>query len=372
MKFTTTAKHFRQALQIVEEIIPQRTTMQAATYVALTVKGKLLSIRGTDARNYLTFTTAITGEEDGTAIVPAKKLLDFVKSLSDENVDAKHDPAARKLCLTVADKKHIDLELPTLLEQDFPTPVPVKGETFTVKQLALQQALRLTGFAAAQEAADNKYVLNGCNLSFSSGACQVTATDGRRLARHRVHPVQPPTQPSKSGFIFPSVIVSLLLKHLTHDVVVQVTVSDNQVALEYETPEKETYLLQFAQIAEQYPDCDKFVIPPKNRYTINRLAFMQALKRATNVLTELNGKIFLNFEPNQLIIQVRTSDSSLQERIPMEFNGAPILSSFTPKYIAEALEELTDEVVTFDLESNQHPLVIESADYLYVSMPLRV
>ena len=160
MQFTTTAKRLKQALQIVEAVLPARTTLPAATHVKMSTKDGRLTLTTTNLHNLIHYTCAVDVTEDGVAVVPAKKFLDFVKTLSGEEISAKLDPQSRRLDVTTGS---IQLELPTLDDQEFPEPPPEKGDSFKIKQADLREALRLTSFAAEQNT--DRYILNGASSS---------------------------------------------------------------------------------------------------------------------------------------------------------------------------------------------------------------
>ena len=59
------------------------------------------------------------------------------------------------------------------------------------------------------------------------------------------------------------------------------------------------------------------------------------------------------------------------EKLPVEFRGKPLTAAFSPRYIAQALEEMSDANVSFDLEGEGKPIVFNGNSYLYLNMPLR-
>src|SRR5208282_5083496 len=124
MQFTTTAKRLKQALQIVEAVLPTRTTLPAATHVKMSTKNGRLTLTTTNLHNFIHYTYATDITEDGVAVVPAKRFLDFVKTLSGEEISAKLDSQRKRLDVAT---EGIQLELPTLDDQEFPDPTPEKG-----------------------------------------------------------------------------------------------------------------------------------------------------------------------------------------------------------------------------------------------------
>jgi len=373
MQFTTTAKRLKQALQIVEAVLPARTTLPAATHVKMSTKDGRLTLTTTNLHNLIHYTCAVDVTEDGVAVVPAKKFLDFVKTLSGEEISAKLDPQSRRLDVTTGS---IQLELPTLDDQEFPEPPPEKGDSFKIKQADLREALRLTSFAAEQNT--DRYILNGCLLFFSEeGKCQVIATDARRLAKYTFDPVSLPTEPDKARFLIPNNVAKVLADHLIHEVDLAITIGEKHVSLCFETPGQDNYFLHFSQVEGKYPECQGLIPNLNHANSINRMGFLLALKRAISIV-DAEGRVLLKFHGSSLEIEARGANASggssaclLVERLPVEFSGKPLTAAFSPKYIAQALEEMSDDNVSFDLEGEAKPIVFNGNSYLYLNMPLR-
>jgi DNA polymerase-3 subunit beta len=373
MQFTTTAKRLKQALQIVEAVLPTRTTLPAATHVKMSTKNGRLTLTTTNLHNFIHYTYATDITEDGVAVVPAKRFLDFVKTLSGEEISAKLDSQRKRLDVAT---EGIQLELPTLDDQEFPDPPPEKGLAFKIKQADLKEALRLTSFATEQNT--DRYILNGCFLYFSEdGKCQVIATDARRLAKYTFDPVSLPAEPDKARFLIPNNVAEVLADHLIHDVDLAITIGEKRVSLCFETPGQDTYFLHFSQVEGKYPDCRSLIPNLNHANSINRMGFLLALKRAISIV-DAEGRVQLKFQGNRLEIEARGSNTAasssaclLVEKLPVEFSGKPLTTSFSPKYIAQALEEMTEDNVSFDLEGEGKPIVFNGNSYLYLNMPLR-
>ena len=145
MKLKTTAKKLKQGLQIVEGALPTRTPIPAATHVKMSATGKSLTLTTTNLHTLIHYTFQVEGLTDGVAVVPAKRLLDFCKTLSDEEMELARD--GKYLVIRAGRAR---LELPTIADNEFPAAPITTGRVLHVKQNELKEALRLTAFAAEQ------------------------------------------------------------------------------------------------------------------------------------------------------------------------------------------------------------------------------
>ena len=372
MKFKLNAKRLKQALQIVEAVIPARTALPAATHVRLSIKNERLTLTTTNIHTVIQYTFGVIGATDGVAVVPAKKLLDFIKTLSDEELEADLNPNNQHLKLNVGS---ILLEMPTLDDAEFPMSKQEAGPTFVIKQSELREAIRLTAFAAEQNT--DRYILNGCYLAFTpTGTCQVLATDSRRLALYSFNPDQLPDQLDKLKLLIPSAVASILQNQLIHQSSIKITLGGSQVSMCFDTVEQDNYYLQFSQIEGTYPDCRGFLPKTLEHNSINRLALLLALKRAISI-ADADGKVQLKFHGTKLEVEARASSTSvanncfLVERIPMEYKGPMVTIAFTAKLLAQALDEIDEELISFNIDGDTKPLILHTPNYLYMNMPLR-
>jgi len=362
MKFKTIAKEFQKALEVVEGIIPVRTPLPAATHVLIEFKGGLLTLTGTDGSNQVQYSFPADGE-DGMALVPARKLLAFAKTLQGRELHAE-STSEKHLALTT---ENIELTLPELPATDFPNVPAPGGNSFKVDQATLCMALRRTVFAAAVD--DERHVLCGCYLHFQDGQGRVVATDSRRLALVQFSPTIAPASP-EMRCIIPTIIAELLVSHLTWKSEVTCTVGERQASFECDTTDGH-YRLIFTQVVGNYPNYEKLIHPLQRENVISRDALLQALKRASMAVEEKEGTVDLHFEGRRLVIRARTT-CKFHESLEMDYSGESCTTVFAPRYIAEALEVSAEPEVRFDLQGPQSPLVLKGPNCVYLAMPRRL
>ena len=368
MKFTTTAKRLKQALQIVEAALPTRTTLPAATHVKISASGKTITLTTTNLHLMIQYTFEADIKKEGVAVVPAKRLLDFSKTLSSEELSAKLEGKF----LEITAGKAL-LEMPVLPDQEFPEVAHVTGQAFTVKQTDLREALRLTSFAAEQNT--DRYILNGCYLSFTpTDQCSILATDSRRLAQYTFSVVSMPKKPDAVKFLFPQGAAKLLQSHLEHEVDTVVTQGERHVSVSFTAPAGDSYYMSFNQVEGQYPDCKALIPAATNANKVDRQNLLMALKRAIAAV-DADGRVHLKFRAGSIDIEASGTGASASGRVlepvTAEYSGKPIDATFTPKYLVEVLDELKDETIEFDITGTERPMIFTSKGYIYLNMPLR-
>ncbi|EGH33365.1 DNA polymerase III subunit beta, partial [Pseudomonas syringae pv. japonica str. M301072] len=178
MHFTIQREALLKPLQLVAGVVERRQTLPVLSNVLLVVEGQQLSLTGTDLEVELVGRVQLEEPaEPGEITVPARKLMDICKSLSnDALIDIKLDDS--KLIVKAGRSR---FTLSTLPANDFPTVEEGPGSlTFTLVQSKLRRLIERTSFAMAQQ--DVRYYLNGMLLEVSAGILRAVATDGHRLA----------------------------------------------------------------------------------------------------------------------------------------------------------------------------------------------
>ena len=86
MKFTISRENFLQPLQLVSGAVERRHTLPILSNVLIKVSDNSLWLTGTDLEVELISNVTLSGDfEEGEITVPAKKLFDIIRGLSDES-----------------------------------------------------------------------------------------------------------------------------------------------------------------------------------------------------------------------------------------------------------------------------------------------
>ena len=178
MQFQISREALLKPLQLVSGVVERRQTLPVLANVLLVLKDDELSLTGTDLEVELVGRTFVDEAlQPGEITVPARKLLDICKSLSE---DAMVDVALtdNKLVLKSGRSR---FTLATLPASEFPN-VEEEPDTFSlsIHQSKLRQLLDNTSFAMAQQ--DVRYYLNGMLFEVGKDYLRLVATDGHRLA----------------------------------------------------------------------------------------------------------------------------------------------------------------------------------------------
>ena len=178
MKFVITREALIKPLQLVAGVVERRQTLPVLSNILMVAEGDQLSLTGTDLEVELVGRVQLNEPaEPGSVTVPARKLMDICKSLSDD-ARIEMELSGQKMVIKSGRSK---FSLTTLAASEFPN-VEDSPQAFelSLPQVELRQLIEKTGFSMAQQ--DVRYYLNGMLLEVSEDSLRSVATDGHRLA----------------------------------------------------------------------------------------------------------------------------------------------------------------------------------------------
>ena len=178
MKFSLSRDELLKPLQMVAGVVERRQTLPVLSNVLISLQGNQLQITGTDLEVEILSKLSISDADDsGEITVPARKLLDIVKSLPESAEIDFYEENQRVIVKSGRSR----FTLSTLPATEFPS---VEQSEFNnqliVSAPALKGMIDATGFAMAQQ--DVRYYLNGMLFELKEGGVRLVATDGHRLA----------------------------------------------------------------------------------------------------------------------------------------------------------------------------------------------
>ena len=196
MKFTISRENFLQPLQLVSGAVERRHTLPILSNVLIKVSDSSLWLTGTDLEVELISNVTLTGNvEDGEITVPAKKLFDIIRGLSDES-EINFAVDGNKAIVRSGKSR---FTLSTLSASDYPNLEDWEGEVeFEISRSDLKHLIDSTHFSMAQQ--DVRYYLNGMSLETEENLIRTVATDGHRLALCRM-PYTASTLPTRQVII---------------------------------------------------------------------------------------------------------------------------------------------------------------------------
>ncbi|NRA40930.1 MAG: DNA polymerase III subunit beta [Pseudomonadales bacterium] len=368
MKFTVQRDALLKTLSLVAGVVERRQTLAVLANVLFDLNQTTLSLTGTDLEVEITGRLELESpaSENGQLTVPAKKLLDIVKSLPD-GVAINFSLGDNQKVTVSAGRSRFTLA--TLPAADFPN--VDEGDinaSFSVTQGQLKRLIDRTSFAMAQQ--DVRYYLNGMLWELSPSQLRVVSTDGHRLAMCDLasDAIQADIQ-----IIVPRKGILELSRSLVNlDDEVEIVFGPNHL-----TAKTSGFTFITKLVDGKFPDYQRVLPRGGNKLvTGDRLQLREAFQRAAILSNEKYRGVRLLLSDGQLTIQANNPEQEeAEDSVMVNYQGEALEIGFNVNYIIDVLNVLSDNEVKLTLaDSNSSALLeeLEDSDSVYVIMPMRL
>jgi DNA polymerase-3 subunit beta len=172
-----------ELLSLTKRVLPaveKKTTIPIIACFQLTAKENSITLIGTNLENSITITRGASVKQDGTVIVPARKLTDVLAKLKTIDSDDVTITALENHYVSVTCGQ-LTVKIAGMDAKNFPT-LPVfayKSHAFVAGNV-LAGLIDRTKHAICTE--ESRYTLNGAMVNIGAESIRMIATDGHRLA----------------------------------------------------------------------------------------------------------------------------------------------------------------------------------------------
>lgn len=367
MQFTIAREALLRPLQLVSGVVERRQTLPVLSNVLLVLKGSELSLTGTDLEVELIGRVQVeSNKSDGSITVPARKLLDICKALSD---DAVIEMTLQESKLQVKSGRSRFM-LTTLPASEFPQ-VDEEPDTFSlsISQGQLKDLLEHTSFAMAQQ--DVRYYLNGMLFEVDPGYLRVVATDGHRLAMETLSMDNAIDEAQQ--LILPRKGVMELARLLTDDAAaIDLTFGQNHIRA------KVTEFTFTSKLVDgKFPDYNRVLPKGGNRVVLGDCQLLrQAFSRVSILSNEKYRGVRMMLESGEIrVVANNPEQEEAEEVVSVEYEGDALEIGFNVSYLIDVLTTLDSEKVRMTLSDPNSSALLEAdegSDAVYVVMPMRL
>jgi DNA polymerase-3 subunit beta len=369
MKFIISSQVLLKHLQLISGVLNNNNTLPILDNFLFEIKEKQLTISASDLETTINTSFEIESKDDVSIAIPAKLLMDTLRSFPEQ-------PLTFDINL---ENYHIDIsagegnyqftgyngdEFPRLPELEVSASIKVPGEV-------MSDAIHKTVFAAGND--ELRPVMSGIFFELNTEEVKFVATDAHKLVRYTRKDISASTE---VGFIVPKKPLNLLKNTLSG--------SDTEVLIEYnETNVRfsfEDIQLVSRLIEGKYPNYEA-VIPADNPYrmVINRLDFMNALKRVSIFSNKSTHQVRLKMSGSELELSAEDLDFSnaAKERHTCNYTGDDMEIGFNSRFLIEMLTNLDSDEVNFEMSAPNRAGILlpsekndENEDVLMLVMPV--
>jgi DNA polymerase-3 subunit beta len=368
MKFIVSSSELLKHLATISGVIANNPIVPILENFLLQLDGNNLTITASDMQTVMITEAKVESSDKGSIAVPAKLLMDTLRSLPEQPVTVNIDEDTFGTELVTANGHY---KLAGENPMDFPR-APEVNRQFNIELNSdvLGTAIANTIFATSTD--DLRPAMTGVFVQLSGESTTFVATDGHRLIRYRREDVK---SANDTNLIIPRKALNLLKSSLPSEIVpVKAEFSNSNAFFSFGNIKMICRLID-----ERFPDYEN-VIPQNNPYKmrIARTELLSTLKRISIYSNKTTHQIRLSVGDSNLEISAEDLDYSneAKEKLTCEYDGEPIEIGFNAKFLIEMLNNLnTDKLVLEMSQPNRAGLIIpedkdENEDMLMLVMPV--
>ncbi|MFN8300486.1 MAG: DNA polymerase III subunit beta [Chitinophagales bacterium] len=370
MKFIVSTTSLLKSLQVIGGVINSNSVLPILEDFLFEIKGGKLTVFATDLETSMSTELKVEAKDNGRIAVPARILLDTLKTLPEQPLTFKVDDKTFGIEITSETGRY---KLAGENPDDFPKiPQPEATTEINIAAGALAHAISKTLFAVSND--DLRPAMTGVLFQVAADGMTFVSTDAHKLVKLRRTDVKSarPTQ-----FIVPKKALNLLKGSLPGD--------ESAVNVSYN---KSNAFFNFGDtrlicrlIDANYPDYNA-VIPQNNpnKLTINRLEFQNAMRRISIYSNKTTYQVVLSIAGSELKISAQDLDFSNEanERLTCSYEGGDMDIAFNARFLIEMLGTLESNDVEIELSTPTRAGVLrptekaDNEDLLMLVMPVMI
>lgn len=341
MKFIVSSSTLLKNLQVLGGVLSTNVTLPILENFLFVLNKGELTVSASDLETTMTTRIGVESKESGKVAVPAKILLDALKTFAEQ-----------PLTFTIHDKNFgIEIssnsgkyKLSGLDGAEFPKiPQVEKATSIELPSLVLQEAINKTLFATGSD--ELRPVMSGVFCQLSPENITFVATDAHRLVRYRRSDAKSEVSTS---FILPKKPLNLLRTILYGQ--------DSKVKIDYNESNTffvfDNYNLICRLIDGRYPNYEAVIpIDNPNKLTINRELFLNSIRRASIFSNKTTHQVKFKLSGSNIQISSEDLDFSNEanESLPCTYDGEDMEIAFNAKFITDMLTNLNTEEINLEM-----------------------
>jgi DNA polymerase III subunit beta len=369
MKFTAPSNDLQKVLGRIIGVVPSKSTLPILENILFDLKKNTLRVSATDLEVSMSATLEVKGTDDGSITVPAKRLMETIRALTDVNIVFSADLSSNKIKMITESGEY------TLMgeaSEEFPSLPQFKTEgQIAIDGAQLRRIIGRTNFSVSTD--ELRPAMTGVLFQINQKELCAVATDGHRLVRFRYTGSK--DTKTKKDIIIPSKALALVAK-TSEEAESVMTIDVSHVQFSFGNS-----VLTSRLVEENYPNYES-VIPLDNDKTlvVNRELLLGSVRRVALYSSTTTHQIRFSLKKGEMKIAAEDMDfgGEAREKIHCKYDGDDLEIGFNSNYVIDILSHVDAEEVAFKLSTPVRAAIIspasqkENEDILMLVMPVRL
>jgi DNA polymerase-3 subunit beta len=371
MDFSIEKSRVLKELALTQGVVEKKTTIPILSNLLVEAEGETLSVSATDLDLGVCCHCPAKVKSPGSGTVPAKRLLEIIRSLPEAEV---HFKALENHWVQVTCERS-SFKLVGMAKDNFPLLPAVPPALATLPADVLGTAIQKTVFAISSE--ESRYTLNGALLLLRPGSVTMVATDGHRLALIERDIEVAGLKNELRLLIAKKAMVELVRLLSEGEAEFPVTVSKDEGHLFFSLGQR---VLICRMLTGQFPNYEAVLPRDNNRVLeLDKGTISAAVHRVALLADERSRAVRMHLEKGQLEISSSSGEyGEAREVLDTSYQDETMQIGFNYQYLLDFFGVVEEaEKVSLELKDEQsagqlRPVEQGAYRYRYVVMPMRI
>jgi len=341
MKFIVSSSALLKQLQNISGVLNSSNTLPILDNFLFEIEKGSLSLCASDLETTMTATVSIESKDSGSIAIPAKLLIDTLKTFPEQPLTFSIDK--KKFSIEIS-SDYGKYKLTGHDGNEFPKiPKIESGSSLELGSGVLASSINKTIFATGND--ELRPVMSGVFCQLSPEQITFVATDAHKLVRYSRTDAK---SKSSASFILPKKPLTLL-KNILAGV-------DSPVKIEYNKTNAffsfDNINLICRLIDGKYPNYEA-VIPKENpnKLTVDRGAFLSSIRRVSIFSNKTTHQVRLKISGSELNISAEDLDfaNEASERLTCQYSGDDMEIGFNSRFLMEMLNNLECDEINIEM-----------------------
>jgi len=354
MKFIVSSTTLLKQLQAINGVLNSNNALPILENFLFEIDKNQLKISASDLETTMNTVIAIESKDTGNIAVPAKLLLETLKTFADQPLTFNIDP--KKFGIEIVSDYgkykltgHNGDEFPKLPNID-------SAASLEMDSSILASAVNKTIFATGND--ELRPVMSGVFCQLATDSITFVATDAHKLVRYKRNDAK---AAAAASFIIPKKPLNLL-KNILGGITGSVKIEYNNTNAFFSF---ENTNLVCRLIDGKYPNYEA-VIPKENpnKLTVDRVAFLNSIKRVSIFSNKTTHQVRLKIAGSELSISAEDLDfaNEASERLTCQYVGEDMEIGFNSRFLAEMLSNINGDNVNLEMSAPNRAGILLPAD----------
>ncbi|MCI5161944.1 MAG: DNA polymerase III subunit beta [Candidatus Electrothrix sp. AX5] len=371
--FNIAREDLLRAINAQQQITNKKGTLAILANVLMEVENNEIVFTATDLEISLRQTVPAEVFEAGSLTIPSKKLFELARESGSPTLNFK-EGEKNWINITAGSSTY---KLAGMATEEFPQFEQYNEEDLTEAQGEIFcDLIDKTIFSVATEK-ENMYNLNAALfqqlIENDKTVFRMVTSDGHRLSIMRRETEGAPLPNFDKFILIPRRGIQQIRKFGEEKDTFQFGVEKKKVVLK-----SDNAILVIRLMEGEFPDFENILnfIPKESNIFINKILFLESLKRINLFTEDMFHAIKFELGDNQLVLTSEHADfGSARDEIAIEYSGEKLSMGFNCRYFMEALQVMEGENIQACISSNESPCLITSEEdegFLGIIMPMKL